>query len=64
MLNDAVRTGCFIVYLTNEEIKNLHSSSNIIILMKSKEDKIAGECSTHAEKRNAYRVLVGKPEGK
>jgi hypothetical protein len=21
-------------------------------------------CSTHIEKRNAYRVLVGKPEGK
>jgi hypothetical protein len=21
-------------------------------------------CNTHAEKRNAYRVLVGKPEGK
>jgi hypothetical protein len=22
------------------------------------------ECSTNGEKRNAYRVLVGKPEGK
>jgi hypothetical protein len=22
------------------------------------------ECSTHGEKRNAYRILVGKPEGK
>jgi hypothetical protein len=21
-------------------------------------------CSTHGEKRNAYRVLVGKPDGK
>jgi hypothetical protein len=21
-------------------------------------------CGTHGEKRNAYRVLVGKPEGK
>jgi hypothetical protein len=21
-------------------------------------------CSTHEEKRNAYRILVGKPEGK
>jgi hypothetical protein len=21
-------------------------------------------CSTHGEKRNAYRILVGKPEGK
>jgi hypothetical protein len=22
------------------------------------------ECSTNEEKRNAYRILVGKPEGK
>jgi hypothetical protein len=22
------------------------------------------ECSTHVEKRNAYNILVGKPEGK
>jgi hypothetical protein len=22
------------------------------------------ECSTNGEKRNAYRILVGKPEGK
>jgi hypothetical protein len=23
-----------------------------------------GACSTNGEKRNAYRILVGKPEGK
>jgi hypothetical protein len=23
-----------------------------------------GSCSTHGEKRNAYRILVGNPEGK
>jgi hypothetical protein len=23
-----------------------------------------GACGTHGEKRNAYRILVGKPEGK
>jgi hypothetical protein len=23
----------------------------------------AGSCSTYREKRNAYRILVGKPEG-
>jgi hypothetical protein len=23
-----------------------------------------GECSTNGQKRNAYRILVGKPEGK
>jgi hypothetical protein len=25
---------------------------------------MGGACSTHGAKRNAYRILVGKPEGK
>jgi hypothetical protein len=25
---------------------------------------MGGPCSTHGEKRNVYRLLVGKPEGK
>jgi hypothetical protein len=25
---------------------------------------MCGSCSTNAEKRNAYRLLLGKPEGK
>jgi hypothetical protein len=25
---------------------------------------MSGECSTNVEKRNAYRLFVGKPEGK
>jgi hypothetical protein len=25
---------------------------------------MGGECRTHSEKRNAYRILVRKPEGK
>jgi hypothetical protein len=29
-----------------------------------KEDEINGTCSTNGEKRNAYRILVGKPGGK
>jgi hypothetical protein len=29
-----------------------------------KEDEIGRACSTHGAKRNAYRVLVGRPEGK
>jgi hypothetical protein len=28
------------------------------------EDEIGRKCSTNGEKRNAYRILVGKPEGK
>jgi hypothetical protein len=29
-----------------------------------KEYEIGRECSTNGENRNAYRILVGKPEGK
>jgi hypothetical protein len=29
-----------------------------------KEDQISKACSTNGEKRNAYRILVRKPEGK
>jgi hypothetical protein len=29
-----------------------------------KEDEMDRACSTNREKRNAYRILVGKPEGK
>jgi hypothetical protein len=28
------------------------------------EDKMDGACSMNEEKRNAYKLLVGKPEGK
>jgi hypothetical protein len=29
-----------------------------------KEDEMGRACSTNGESRNAYRILVGKPEGK
>ena len=29
-----------------------------------KKNEIGGACSTYGERRGAYRVLVGKPEGK
>jgi hypothetical protein len=29
-----------------------------------KEDEMGRACSTNGEKRNAYTILVGKPEGK
>jgi hypothetical protein len=28
------------------------------------ENEVGGTCSTNGEKRNVYRLLVGKPEGK
>jgi hypothetical protein len=46
--------------LHNEELHNLYSSSNIIRMMKSRRMRWAGQ----GEERNAYKVLVGKPEGK
>jgi hypothetical protein len=29
-----------------------------------KKNEMDGECSTNGEKRNAYKILVGKSEGK
>jgi hypothetical protein len=36
---------------------------SITRIMKSRR-RLAGECSTNGERRNAYRLLVGKPEGR
>jgi hypothetical protein len=47
--------------LHNEELQNLYSSPNIIRIMKSRR---AGHVARMGEKRNANRLLVGKPEGK
>jgi hypothetical protein len=33
-------------------------------VLRSRKDEMGGSCSTNGEKRNAYRLLVGKPEGK
>jgi hypothetical protein len=48
--------------LHNEELHSLHSSPDIIRMMKSRRMKCAGYVA-RAEKRNAYRILVGRPEG-
>jgi len=29
-----------------------------------KEDKVGGACSTHGRDEKAYKIFVGKPEGK
>ena len=41
----------------------LHSSPNIIRLIKSRRLMWVGACDTYWERRGAYRVLVGKLEG-
>jgi hypothetical protein len=50
--------------LHNEELHNLYSSPNIIRMMKSRRMSWAGHVACLGEKRNAYRVSVGKPEGR
>jgi hypothetical protein len=50
--------------LHNEELHNLYFSPSIIILMKSRRMRWAGHVTRMGEKRNVYRLLVGKPEGR
>jgi hypothetical protein len=50
--------------LHDEELHDLYSLPNIIIIMKSRRMRWAGHASRMWEKRNVYSLLVGKPEGK
>jgi hypothetical protein len=50
--------------LHNEELHNLYSSPSIIRIIKSRMMRWAGHVARMDEKRNVYRLLVGKPEGK
>jgi hypothetical protein len=53
------------IYLAKRpEIHNLNGSPSKIRLIKSKKIRWAGHVAQMEEKRNAYRILVGKPEGK
>jgi hypothetical protein len=50
--------------LHNEELRNLYYSPNIIRMIKSRRMRRAGHVARMGEKRNAYRILMGKPEEK
>jgi hypothetical protein len=50
--------------LHSKEIHNLYSSPSIIRMIKSKRMRSAGNVAHMGENKNAYRILVGKPEGK
>ena len=50
--------------LHNEELNDLYSSPNIVRVIKSRRMRWAGHVACMGEERGAYRVLVGKPEGK
>jgi hypothetical protein len=50
--------------LNNKELCYLYSWPSIIRIIKSKRMRWVGHVAQLGEKRNAYRLLVGKPEGK
>jgi hypothetical protein len=50
--------------LQNEELYYLHSSSNIIRVIKSRRMRRTGHVARTGETRGAYRVVVRRPEGK
>jgi hypothetical protein len=50
--------------LHNKELHDLYSSPNIIRIIKSRRMRWTGHVTRVGEKRNAYRLLLGKPDGK
>jgi hypothetical protein len=50
--------------LHKEELRDLYSSPSIIRIIKSGRLRWVGHLARMGEKRNSYRLLVGKPEGK
>jgi hypothetical protein len=58
---DEVTGGWRILY--NEKLHDLYYSSSIIRNNKSRRMRWVGHVTRMGEKRNVYRLLVGKPEG-
>jgi hypothetical protein len=50
--------------LHNEELRDLYSSPSIIKRIKSRSMRWAGHVARMGEKRKAYMLLIGKPEGR
>jgi hypothetical protein len=50
--------------LHNDELHNLHSSPNIVRIIKSRRMRWAGHVARMGVGRGVYRVLVGRSEGK
>jgi hypothetical protein len=50
--------------LHNEELHNLYSLPSTLRIIKSRRMRWAGYVARMGEKRNVYRLLVRKPEGK
>jgi hypothetical protein len=50
--------------ILNEELNDLYSSPNVIWMIKSRRIRWVGYVARLGGRRGAYRVLMGKPEGK
>jgi hypothetical protein len=50
--------------LHNEELRDLYSSPSLIRMIKPSRMRWVGHVARVGEKRNAYRLLAGKPGGK
>jgi len=50
--------------LHNDELHSLHSSPNIVRVIKARRMRWAGHVARMGAGRGVYRVLVGMPEGK
>jgi hypothetical protein len=50
--------------LHNEELRDLYSLLSIIRIIKTRQMRWAGHVARIGEKRNAYRFVMEKPEGK
>jgi hypothetical protein len=50
--------------LHNEELHNLYSSPSVIRIIKLRKMRWVAHVARMGEKRNVYRLLVGKPYGK
>jgi hypothetical protein len=48
--------------LHNEELHDFYSSPSVIRMVKARRTRWAGHVERIGEKRNSYRLLVGKPE--
>jgi hypothetical protein len=59
--SDEMTGGC--EKLHNEMLHKSYSSPSIIRMIKSRKMKWAGHVARIGEKRNTYKLLVGKPEG-
>jgi hypothetical protein len=50
--------------LHNEELNDLYSSLNIIRVIVSRRMRWTGHVACMGENKGAYRILVGRPEGR